>query len=144
MKALDYYAMTDEERLDKITALESHCDKLEAKIEELKNNVKYHTEHVSALYKLIQPKDVKITALEDERANITKTHSINMKFADNKIEELEMIIKGKDAVMVESKTCEGCKHNNHLVNETDPCNSCMRRMLYVGYCNDSYEPKATK
>ena len=48
MKALDYYAMTDEERLDKITALESHCDKLQApKTCETCRFVGYYSPHES-------------------------------------------------------------------------------------------------
>ena len=42
------------------------------------------------------------------------------------------------------ESCETCRHRNHLANETDPCNSCIRRMVYMGYSNDSYEPRETK
>jgi len=46
MRAMQYYEMNDEERLDKITTLESFCDSLEEEIKTLKTTNSKYSEYV--------------------------------------------------------------------------------------------------
>jgi len=69
-----------------------------------------------------------------------------------KIEELEMIIKGKDAIMeamAEPKTCDGCEFSGYsMISACGTCScdyTCIRIKIYQAKSYpDMYKPKAIK